>query len=213
MEEIRISCLYPFCQTLHFSPSKSRYLHHICSLQQFSCFTKSHSLIASLPVLLSIFSYRFSQISASSPTVSDVQDPVRLSLAAVYREHEASKPFRDDFFKSGILGNPANIHAEALEQQSLFKPPFHTSQTAFLLSSCCIRVQPPQPLLVVIIIIELDFSAVPRDDESLIYHGETSIIGTCITARGRFLLTSPVCLRSPAFPSSGVSLRDVGPFS
>lgn len=64
MEEIRISCLYPFCQTLHFSPSKSRYLHHICSLQQFSCFTKSHSLIASLPVL---FSYRFSQISQSPP--------------------------------------------------------------------------------------------------------------------------------------------------
>ncbi|CAM4632090.1 unnamed protein product [Leuciscus chuanchicus] len=74
----------------------------------------------------------------SSPTVSDVQDPVRLSFAAVYREHEASKPFRDDFFKSGILGNHANIHAE-----------------------------PPQPILVIIIIIELDFSAVPRDDESL----------------------------------------------
>ncbi|KAK9957520.1 hypothetical protein ABG768_011762, partial [Culter alburnus] len=70
---------------------------------------------------------------------------------------------------------------------------------------------PPKTLLV--IIIELDFSAVPWDDESLTQHCETAIIGTCIIARGRFLMTCPVCLRSPAFPSSGVSPRDVGPFS
>ncbi|XP_043073910.1 serine/threonine-protein kinase pim-2-like [Puntigrus tetrazona] len=39
---------------------------------------------------------------SSSPDVSDVQALLRLPSAAVYWEHEASKPFGDGFFKSGI---------------------------------------------------------------------------------------------------------------
>lgn len=97
MEEIRIPSLYPFC-LLHlrlFISLPPNLVTYTISVP-FSSFHVSRN-----PILSSLqLSFQPNVPMSSSPSVSDVQDPIRLSSAAVYWEHEASKPFGDGFFKS-----------------------------------------------------------------------------------------------------------------
>lgn len=107
MEEIRISCLYPFCLlhlrlSISLPPNLVTYTISVpFAVFMFHKIPFSHRLSLHSLVYLQLSSQP-NVPESSSPNVSDVQALLRLSSAAVYWEHEASKPFGDGFFKSGI---------------------------------------------------------------------------------------------------------------
>lgn len=137
MEEIRIPSLYPFCLLyLRLSISLPPNLVTYTISVPFSSFHVSRNPILSRRSLAYLqLSFQPNVPVSSSPSVSDVQEPVRLSSAAVYWEHEASKPFGDGFFKSETTQTSTQ---RSWNSNLSFKTRIRL-QTAFLLSSCCMR--------------------------------------------------------------------------